>query len=60
MTYNGPGIVANGGEAVGLLAQNVAANGNSIIDASGNISGVVPGPALPAGQERFTGTLTET
>ena len=42
VTYNGPGIRVGGGESVGLLATNTAANGNSIIDASGDITGVVP------------------
>jgi hypothetical protein len=53
--YNGgnsAGISSSGPFRAGIVAENLATNGNALIDASGNISGFVPaGP----GSQRFTG-----
>jgi len=54
--YNGPGLSSSGAFSTGIQANNLAANGTTSIDASGNISGFVPaGP----GSQRFSGLFAE-
>src|SRR5260370_31622832 len=57
VTYNGPGLSSSGAFSTVIQANNLAANGNASIDASGNISGffVPNGP----GTQRFSGLFAE-